>query len=81
MKKGDAAELRSFEFSEWEIMAETDRIHLIIIYRTPYSEAHPVTTSVFLEELSTFLETLIYIWMWQTTPMQPECVAYSRVLA
>ena len=60
VKKGDAAELRSFEFSEWEIKAETDRIHLIIMYRTPYSEAHPVTTSVFLEEFSTFLESAVF---------------------
>ena len=60
VKKGEAAELRSFEFSEWEIKAETDRIHLIIIYRTPYSEAHPVTTSVFLEEFSTSLETAVF---------------------
>ena len=60
VKKGVAAELRSFEFSESEIKAETGRIHLIIIYRTPYSEAHPVTTSVFLEEFSTFLESAVF---------------------
>ena len=60
MKKGDTAELQSFEFSKWEIKAETDQIHLIIIYRTPYSEAHPITTSVFLEEFSTSLESAVF---------------------
>ena len=47
-------------FLNLEIKAETDRLHLIIIYRTPYSEAHPVTTSVFLEEFSTFLESAVF---------------------
>ena len=39
MKKGATAELRSFEYSEWDIKSETDQIHLIIVYRTP--DAHP----------------------------------------
>ena len=60
MKKRATAELRSFEYSEWDIKSETDRIHLIIIYRTPYSDAHPVTTSVFFEEFSSFLESAVF---------------------
>ena len=39
VKKGATAELRSFEYSEWDIKSETDQIHLIIVYRTP--DAHP----------------------------------------
>ena len=39
VKKGATAELRSFEYSEWDIKSETDRIHLIIVYRTP--DTHP----------------------------------------
>ena len=60
MKKGATAELRSFEYSDWDIKSETDRIHLTIIYRTPYSDAHPVTTSVFFEESSAFLESAVF---------------------
>ena len=60
VKKWATAELRSFEYSEWDIKSETDRIHLIIIYRTPYSDAHPVTTSVFFEEFSSFLESAVF---------------------
>ena len=60
MKKGATAELRSFEYSEWDIKSETDRIHLIIVYRTPYSDAHPVTTSVFFQEFSAFLESAVF---------------------
>ena len=52
-----AAEFQSFEYSEWNIKSESERIYLIIIYRPPYSEVHPVTTSVFLEEFSEFLES------------------------
>ena len=60
MKKGATAELRSFEYSEWDIKSETDRIHLIIVYRTPYSDAHPVTTSVFFQKFSSFLESAVF---------------------
>jgi hypothetical protein len=60
VKKGDAAELRSFEYSEWDILSGTQRIHLVIVYRTPYSAAHPVTTGVFLEEFSEFLESVVF---------------------
>ena len=60
VKKSDAGELRSFEYSEWDVLAGTQRIHLVIIYRIPYSVAHPVTTSVFLEEFSKFLESTVF---------------------
>ena len=60
MKKSDAGELRSFEYSEWDVLAGIQRIHLVIIYRIPYSVAHPVTTSVFLEEFSKFLESTVF---------------------
>jgi exonuclease III len=33
---------------------------LVIVYRTPYSAAHPVTTGVFLEEFSEFLESVVF---------------------
>ena len=61
VKKGATAELRSFEYSDWDIKSETDRIHLTIIYRTPYSDAHPVTTSVFFEKSSAFLESAVFL--------------------
>ena len=60
MKKGATAELRLFEYSDRDIKSETDRIHLSIIYRTPYSDAHPVTTSVSFEEFSAFLESAVF---------------------
>ena len=60
VKKSDAGELRTFEYSEWDVLAGTQRTHLVIIYRIPYSVAHPVTTSVFLEEFSKFLESTVF---------------------
>ena len=60
VKKGATAELRSFEYSEWDIKSESDRIHLIIVYRTPYSDAHPVTTIVFFQEFSAFLQSAVF---------------------
>ena len=59
VNKIDAAELRSFEFSEWNIKSGSQRIHLIVIYRPPYADNHPVTTSVFLTEFTEFLESVI----------------------
>ena len=61
VKKGATAELRSFEYSDWDIKSETDQIHLTINYRTPYSDAHPVTTSVFFEKSSAFLESAVFL--------------------
>ena len=55
-----AAEFQPFEYSEWNIKSESEQIHLIIIYRPPYSEVDPVTTSVFLEEFLEFLESTVF---------------------
>lgn len=55
-----AAEFQPFEYSEWSIKSESEQIHLIIIYRPPYSGVHPVTTSVFLEEYFEFLESTVF---------------------
>ena len=55
----DSGEVSSFEFSEWLLQYDSTRLRVIIIYRTPYSAVHPVTTSVFLEEFSNYLETVI----------------------
>ena len=54
-----ASEFQSFEYSEWKVTSGTQHIHMIIIYRPPYSEAHPTTTSVFLEEFSQYLESAV----------------------
>lgn len=55
-----AAEFQPFEYSEWSIKSESEQIHLITIYRPPYSGVHPVTTSVFLEEFFEFLESTVF---------------------
>ena len=51
-----AGEFQSFEYSEWNITSRSHRFRLIIIYRPPYSDAHPITTGVFLAEFSDYLE-------------------------
>ena len=58
MKKLAASELRSFEYSEWSVVHESIHLRVIIIYRTPYSDVHPVTTSVFFTEFADFLESI-----------------------
>jgi len=49
----------SFEISEWKVTSGSLRIHLIVVYRPPYSEAHPITTSTFLAEFADYLESIL----------------------
>ena len=58
VKKLAASLLRSFEYSEWSVVNGLGRLHVIIVYRPPYSDAHPVTTSVFFSEFTNLLESI-----------------------
>lgn len=55
----DGGEKRSFEFSEWNFIGTNRTIKTVAVYRPPYSQAHPVSPSVFFEEFSTFLESIV----------------------
>ena len=59
MKKIAAGDNLSFEFSEWRVSFNSLRAKLVVVYRPPYSEAHPITPRVFLEEFGSYLETII----------------------
>lgn len=54
-----ALERHSFETSEWDVSAKGLTSKFVVVYRPPYSEAHPVSTSVFLDEFSVFLESVV----------------------
>ena len=51
----------SFEFDENIVGIENNRNRIVLIYRTPYSEVHPITVSTFLREFAEYLETIILI--------------------
>ena len=59
VKKLDAAETGSFEYSEWWVTEGSFKLRLSIIYRPPYSVNHPVPVSVFQLEFSKYLQQLI----------------------
>ena len=59
VKKIDGGERKSFEFSEWILQHGSSKLRVIIIYRVPYSVQHPVTTSVFFDEFSSYLESVV----------------------
>ena len=59
VKKVKAAELRSFEYSEWEITIKSFRLKLIIVYRPTYSSEHPISVGTFFCEFSDYLESVI----------------------
>ena len=52
-------EKKSFEFSEWILCAQSRAITIVAVYCPPYLEAHPVPSSVFFEEFSTYLENTV----------------------
>ena len=49
----------SFESSEWNVSANGKTTKFVIVYRPPYSEAHPVPTSVFFDEFAVYLEGVV----------------------
>lgn len=49
----------SFEFSEWLTSTPTARLRVIIIYRPPFSNTHPVTITTFLSEFANYLESVV----------------------
>ena len=52
-------EHQSFEYSEWKATSGSRRVNLIIMYRPPYSAAHPVTSAVFFVEFAEYLESIV----------------------
>ena len=51
----------SFEFSELEIVIHKRNFKFVTIYRSPYSEDHPVSSQVFFDEFSSYLETIVMV--------------------
>ena len=54
----DGGEKRSFEYSEWNLTIPNRTIK-IAVYRPPYPQTHPVSSSVFFEEFSNLLESIV----------------------
>ena len=54
-----AGEKTSFEFAEYIVIAGNNKVKVAIIYRTPYSEKHPVTVATFLGEFAEYLESIV----------------------
>ena len=55
----DGGQKDSFEFSEWIVTSSSHNVRIVIVYRPPYSEDHKVSTSVFFDEFSDYLESLL----------------------
>ena len=55
----DGKEKKSFEFSEWNVKVHDRSMRYVIVYRPPYSSLHPISTSVFFDEFSQFLENIV----------------------
>lgn len=58
--KIDAGNRTSYEFSEWLIhLTSAEKMRVVVVYRPPYSGEHKVPTSVFFDEFSAYLESLL----------------------
>ena len=55
----DGTHRESFETSEWNFTAHGKTTKFIVVYRPPYSEAHPVTPSAFFREFALYLENVV----------------------
>ena len=47
--------------SEWNVCVHKQTIKVVTIYRPPYSEDHPVSSNVFFDEFSSYLENIVMI--------------------
>ena len=54
----NGGEKRSFEFSEWNFPMIGRVIKVVVVYCPPFSEAHPVSSNVFLEDFSTYFRSV-----------------------
>ena len=59
VSKSNCGEKLSFEFCDWLISWQNCRLRICTVYRPPYSDNHPVTTNVFFEEFSDYLESVV----------------------
>ena len=55
----DSGEKDSFEFSEYVMNSDNNKLRVCVIYRPTYSAAHPVTPQWFLSEFTQHLESVI----------------------
>ena len=55
----DSGEKDSFEFSEYVMNSDNNKLRVCVIYRSTYSAAHPVTAQRFLSEFAQYLESVI----------------------
>ena len=60
VKKIDAGEKTSFEFSEWTVQSASHNLRIIVIYRPPYSDEHKVPISTFFAEFADYVETILF---------------------
>ena len=59
-KKSAGGENKSFEYSTYSITQANKKVlDICVIYRPPYSPAHPVTTNVFFQEFPAYLSELL----------------------
>lgn len=56
----NSGQLESFEYSEWIVTpSASNNLRIFIFYRPPYSEDHRVPMSVFFDEFSNHIESVI----------------------
>ncbi len=49
----------SFQYSEWRLSWDNNRLRLCVIYHPPYSKSNPVTNKTFMEEFESYVESIV----------------------
>ena len=58
VKKEDGGQNDSYEFSEWLVSeSSSSKLRVVIIYRPPYTEDHPMTVTTFCNEFARYMES------------------------
>ena len=59
VKKIDASEKTSFEFSEWTVQSASHNLRFIVIYQPLYSDEHRATTMGLFAEFADYVDTIL----------------------
>ena len=54
-----SGENKAYEFSEWLIKKSAKQLRVVIVYRPPYSTAHPVSAKTFMDDFAEYLQEII----------------------
>ena len=78
-KRSSPRKHSSFESADWTLSKNNTQLRVIVIYRPPYSDNHPITTSTFIDEFSSFLESVVIAQNHSSSPATSTIIWMSHL--